>query len=85
MVMTDRVSYAEFSKNLAKYMDQTSGSPLHIERANAGSVVMMSEDEFESWKETIYLLRSPANAQELMKAILEAEAGEYQEHGLIQE
>jgi antitoxin YefM len=77
--MTRHVSYAEFRNNLAKYMDEVSAGPLHIE-CDAGSVVMMSEDEFEGWKETIYLLQSTANAEDLMKAIKAADTGEFVEH-----
>jgi antitoxin YefM len=29
----------------------------------------MSADDFDSWQETIYLLRSPANARRLMEAV----------------
>ncbi|MEU3555754.1 type II toxin-antitoxin system Phd/YefM family antitoxin [Streptomyces fragilis] len=34
-----------------------------------GDVVLMSADDFRSWQETVYLLRSPANAQRLMEAV----------------
>jgi antitoxin YefM len=77
--MTRHVSYAEFRNNLAKYRDEVSAGPLHIDR-DAGSVVMISEDEFEGWKETIYLLQSAANAEDLLKAIKAADAGEFVEH-----
>ena len=73
--MTRHVSYAAFRENLAKYMDEVSAGPLHIER-DAGSVVMLSEEEYEGWKETIYLLQSAANAKDLQEAIKAAEAGE---------
>jgi antitoxin YefM len=29
----------------------------------------MSAEDFDSWQETIYLLRSPANARRLMEAV----------------
>jgi antitoxin YefM len=82
--MTRHVSYAEFRRNLAKYMDEVSGNraSLHIKR-DEGSVVMMSEEEFEGWKETIYLLQGPANAKELLNAVKAADAGELEEHKLI--
>jgi antitoxin YefM len=80
--MTRHVSYAEFRNNLAKYMDEVNAGPLHIER-DAGSVVMISENEFEGWKETIYLLQSTANAEDLLKAIKAADVGELVEHDPI--
>jgi antitoxin YefM len=39
------------------------------------SVVLMPLGDFESWQETAYLLRSPANAARLRKSIAEAESG----------
>lgn len=36
----------------------------------------MSADDYGSWQETVYLLRSPANAQRLMAAIARDRAGE---------
>jgi antitoxin YefM len=35
----------------------------------------MSLEDFTSWQETDYLLRSPANRKELMASIAELEAG----------
>jgi antitoxin YefM len=82
--MARHVSYAAFRENLAKYMDEVSAGPLHIER-DAGSVVMLSEEEYEGWKETIYLLQSPANAKDLQEAIKAADAGQLVEHKLMGE
>jgi antitoxin YefM len=80
--MTRHVSFAAFRENLAKYMDEVSAGPLHIER-EAGSVVMLSEEEYEGWKETIYLLQSTANAKDLQEGIKAADAGELVEHELL--
>jgi antitoxin YefM len=35
----------------------------------------MSAEDFDSWEETIYLLRSPANARRLMEAVARDRAG----------
>jgi antitoxin YefM len=80
--MTRHISYADFRSNLARYMDEVSDGPLHIDRAT-GSVVMISEDEFQGWQETLYLLQSPTNAQNLLSAIKAADAGGLVEHGPI--
>jgi antitoxin YefM len=37
--------------------------------SKGGDAVLMSADDFDSWQETTYLLRSPANARRLMDAI----------------
>jgi antitoxin YefM len=65
------VSYIEFRANLAKYMEGVcdSRAPLHITRRNAGTVVMISEEEYEGMMETLHLLRSPANAARLLRSI----------------
>ena len=82
--MTRTLPYDEFRKDPAKYMDEVGGEPLRIDR-EAGSVVMISEDEFEGWKETIHLLSSPTNASRLLSALAQAEAGKLKEHGLVEE
>ena len=46
-------------------------------------VVLISLDEFNSWKETIYLLSNPANAAHLRKSLAEASAGQIQEKELV--
>jgi hypothetical protein len=37
--------------------------------ATSGEAVLMSADDYDSWQETVYLLRSPANARSLMEAV----------------
>jgi antitoxin YefM len=37
--------------------------------SKTGDAVLMSAEDFDSWQETIYLLRSPANARRLMEAV----------------
>jgi antitoxin YefM len=44
--------------------------------AKSGDVVLMSAEDFDSWQETIYLLRSPANARRLMEAVARDKAGQ---------
>ena len=45
--------------------------------------VLMSLEEFNSWKETLYLLSSPANAEHLSRSLQEAEAGKTVERELV--
>ncbi len=49
--------------------------PVRI-NSKAGDAVLMSADDFDSWQETIYLLRSSANARRLMEAVSRDRSGE---------
>lgn len=49
--------------------------PVRI-HSNGGDAVLMSAEDFDSWQETIYLLRSPANARRLMEAVARDKAGQ---------
>jgi hypothetical protein len=55
------------------------------EEAGTMKAVRLKEaplDEHNSWRETLYLLRSPANAEHLRRSIAEAQAGLAQERKL---
>jgi antitoxin YefM len=71
------VSYTDFRQHLAKYMDEVwdNRAPLRVTRQNARTVVMLSEAEYEGMVETLHLLRSPANAERLLRSIKSADAG----------
>ncbi len=56
-----------------------------VTRADAKDTVVMSLDYFNSWKETIYLLKSPANAARLRESIAEYRNGQTTEKDLIDE
>jgi antitoxin YefM len=46
--------------------------------------VLLPLNEYNSWKETLYLLSNPANADHLRKSIAEARNGEVQERELLE-
>jgi antitoxin YefM len=50
-------------------------TPVRI-ASKSGDAVLMSADDYDSWQETIYLLRSPANARRLMEAIARDKEGD---------
>jgi antitoxin YefM len=83
---TSHVSYTDFRERLAAYMDQVwdSRAPLHVTRQGGRAVVVISEEEFDGWMETLHLLRSPANARRLLASIKSANAGKLRERGLIE-
>lgn len=76
---------SEARKSLFPLIEEVNNdrTTIHI-TSKRGNAVLMSEDDYNSWQETIYLLRSPANAAWLAESIAQAEAGETEEHELIE-
>lgn len=56
-----------------------------ITRAGHEPVVIVSLADYESLRETAYLMRSPANARRLLDSIDNLEAGRGQQHNLIED
>ena len=48
-----------------------------------GTAFLVSEDEYRGWKETEYLLRSPAAAERLLSSVRNVEAGRVQQRQLL--
>lgn len=47
--------------------------------------VLVSEREYNSWQETVYLLSNPANAEHLRKSLAEADSGLVSDRELVEE
>jgi len=56
-----------------------------ITRRDTEDAVVMSLDYYNSLMETVYLLKSPANAEHLSKSIEQFRQGHVHEHKLLQE
>ncbi len=56
-----------------------------ISRRHAQGAVVMSLDTYNSLMETVYLLRSPANAAHLQRSLEQAERGELLENVLLEQ
>lgn len=71
------VNFTEFRQNLAGYMDEVCDghAPLTVTRQGGRSVVVMSAEDYAGLEETLYLLRSPRNAERLLKAAADMDAG----------
>jgi len=71
------ITYSAARENLAATMTQVCDDHdgIIITRKRDQAVVMMSLEDYESLKETAYLLRSPANARRLAEGIQELEQG----------
>ncbi|CAN1212192.1 Antitoxin [Tumidithrix helvetica PCC 7403] len=80
------ITYTHARTNLAKTMESVCDdhAPVIVTRQNQNSVVIISLEDYESLVETAYLLRSPKNAQRLIKAIAELESGGGRERELIE-
>ena len=83
----DIVTFSEARANLKSVMDRACAdrAPVVVKRARGQeNVVMVAESEWEGLQETLHLLASPANAKRLMEGIARLDAGEGEEHELIQ-
>jgi antitoxin YefM len=71
------VSASEARSRLFPLIQQVNDDhvPVRI-TSKGGDAVLMSAEDFDSWQETIYLLRSPANARRLMEAVARDKAGQ---------
>ena len=73
-----RVTCTQLRQNLARYLDAAveGGAPIVVTRQGGkGNVVMLSEDEFTGWQESVHLLSNPVNAEQLLRSIRAADAG----------
>ena len=71
------ITYTQARQNLAATMNKVikDHEPVVITRGDSGAVVMLSLEDYNSMRETAYLLGSPANAEKLRKAVADIEAG----------
>ncbi|OLT37051.1 prevent-host-death protein [Kytococcus sp. CUA-901] len=80
------LSYTESRARYAEVLDGVVNDreEVVITRAGHEPVVIVSLEEYESLRETAYLMRSPANARRLLDAIERLEAGSGAEHELVE-
>lgn len=80
-------SFTDLRRNLSATIDGVADDhePVLITRSGGKpSAVLMSLEDFASYEETRYLLRSPTNAERLLKAVSELELGEGEERPLAE-
>ena len=79
------VNFTEARNHLKAVLDQVVEDADYtvISRRDTEDAVVMSLSQFNGWMETMYLLRSPANAKHLAESIAQVEAGNVEEHDLI--
>lgn len=76
--MSISLTYTQARANLAKILDEVSHNKevVIINRKNAENVALISESELSGILETAHLLRSPKNAQRLLKSLLKIQEDE---------
>jgi antitoxin YefM len=79
------MSYTESRARYAEVLDSVVNDreEVVITRAGHEPVVLMSLADFESLRETAYLMRSPANARRLLDAMERLEAGDGEQRDLV--
>ncbi len=79
------INFSEARNNLKSVLDQVVDDADYtvITRRDTENAVVMSLETFNSFMETFYLLKSPANAVHLTKSIEHFNNGKVQERDLI--
>jgi antitoxin YefM len=72
--MSNETTYTSARANLKALLDQVADSrqPVFIHRRGAEDVALIAGDELRSLLETAHLLRSPKNAERLLRALTRA-------------
>lgn len=79
------MSYTESRTRYAEVLDGVTNDreEVVITRSGHEPVVIVSLAEYESLRETAYLMRSPANARRLLDAMERLESGRGEHHDLV--
>ena len=78
------LSASEARKRLFPLIEQVNDDQEPVEIiSKAGTAYLVSADQWHSLMETAYLLRSPANAEHLLRSIADAEAGRVNVQDLV--
>lgn len=81
----DVVNYSDARQNLKELMDRVVAdmTQIVVTRQKAEPVVMVSLAEWNAISETMHLLSSPANAERLLSAMRQLDAGKGVERKLL--
>jgi antitoxin YefM len=80
------ITLKEAKLNLERLVEQVVADvePTIVVPEGSDPVVLLSLSEYSFWKDTLYLLSNPANADHLRRSIAELEAGNVQERQLLE-
>ena len=75
----------EAEQDLARLITRevSDAEPTIVVSETGEQVVVVPLDEYNSWKETLYLLSNPANAAHLRASLAEAQSGQTSEQELL--
>lgn len=87
MFTVEAIDYTEFKEKISAVIDKVNDdhAPVLIVRQKGQSAVLMSLEDFKSYEETAYLMKSPENARRLNTAVEQLEAGKGVQKELIDE
>lgn len=79
------INFSEARNNLKQVIDRVvaDADVAVIARRDAPDAVVMSLDTFNSWMETVHLLKTPANVSHLAKSIRQLRAGKSRPRKLV--
>ena len=79
------ITFSEARNSLKQVIDRVvdDADVAVISRRDAPDAVVMSLDTFNSWMETVHLLKTPANAAHLAKSIQQLRKGKVRPHALV--
>ena len=79
------INFSDARNNLKQVIDRVveDADVAVIARRDAPDAVVMSLDTFNSWMETVHLLKTPANAAHLAKSIRQLRAGKTRARALV--
>jgi antitoxin YefM len=80
------ITVKEAERDLERLIEQViaDAEPTIVVTESGQRAVFVSLDEYNSWKETLYLLSNPVNAEHLRTSIAEAKAGKVSERELLE-
>ena len=78
------VPAGEAGQRLSELIDEVNADRVAVEIVSTtGTAFLVPADEYRSLQETVYLLRSPQDAQRLRESLTEVAEGRAQPHDLI--
>lgn len=71
-------TYSDLRDHLKDRLDEVNRTreAMLVTRQNAPDAVLLDKEEYDSIMETLHLLRSPGNAERLLRSVAAAEAGQ---------